>query len=266
MKPKSVYFLILFLTSITTTSCEKVIDLELNEAEPKIVVEAVLKDHPGDNKILLSYTSAVYTDQTFDKISGAVITVTDKDGNTFNFPEDPIIAGYYHNPAFTVLPDNDYTLTIDVAGEIITSTCHSYAKPGIDSIIWYPSPFTAPTGLDTAYMVDYFSVDNVNEVNHYRLRIWINGVEQRDFYYIGNDDFINGAAYNAPFFGADAYKNDTVLIELITLDKANYTYLYTLSSNESNSTAPANPTSNLNGNAIGYFGAFSTDTMSVIIN
>jgi hypothetical protein len=175
-----------------------------------------------------------------------------------------MIPGYYHNPAFTVLPDNDYTLNVNVNGEIITSTCHSYAKPAIDSIIWYPSPF-ASTSADTVYMIDYFSVDNVNEVNHYRLRIWLNSVEQTEFYYIGNDDFINGISYNAPFFGADAYKGDTVLIEINALDKANYTYLYTLSSNESNSTAPANPTSNLKGNAIGYFGAFSTDTMSVII-
>ncbi len=126
------------------------------------------------------------------------------------------------------------------------------------------TPFTLPSE-DTVYMVEYFSVDNVNEVNHYRLRIWINSEEQTDFYYIGNDDLINGQAYNAPFFGADAHKNDTVKIELIALDKPNYTYLYTLSSNASNSTAPANPTSNLTGNAIGYFGAFSTDTMSVVI-
>lgn len=86
-----------------------------------------------------------------------------------------------------------------------------------------------------------------------------------EFYYIGNDDFINGQSYNAPFFGSEAKKGDTIFIELITLDKANYTYLYTLSSNESNNTAPANPTSNLEGDAIGYFGAFSTDTMSVIV-
>lgn len=265
MKLKLVQSPIILFALFIATSCEKVIELELNDAEKKIVVEAVLKDNPGDNKILLSYTSAVYTDQNFNKISGAAVSVTDKDGNVFTFPEDPVIPGYYHNPSFTVLPNNDYTLNVNVNGEIITATCHSYVKPAIDSIIWYASPFT-PAAPDTAYMVDYFSVDNVNEVNHYRLRIWINGEEQTDFYYIGNDDLINGQAYNAPFFGADAFKNDTVLIELITLDKANYTYLYTLSSNESNSTAPANPVSNLNGNAIGYFGAFSTDTMSVIIH
>jgi hypothetical protein len=246
------------------TACEKVIDLELNEAPPKIVVEAVLKDGPGNNSILLSYTSAVYTDQTFDKISGADVRITDKDGNEYVFPEDPVIPGFYHHGTFEVLPDNDYTLTVNAGGEIITSHCHSFADPKIDSIVYSPSPFPTTDG-SIPFMVEYYSVDNVNELNHYRLRIWINGEEQTDFYYIGNDDFINGQSYNAPFFGADAYSGDTVFIELIALDKANYTYLYTLSGNESNSTAPANPTSNLNGNAIGYFGAFSTDTMSIVI-
>jgi len=247
-----------------TASCEKVIELELNEAPPKIVVEAVLKDGVGNNSILLSYTSAVYTDQTFDKISNADVRITDKDGNVFIFPEDPYIPGYYHNSSFEVLPENDYTLAINIAGEIITSQCHAYADPKIDSIVYSPSPFPSGNG-SVPNMIEYYSVDNVNEINHYRLRIWINSVEQTDFYYIGNDDFINGQSYFAPFFGADAYSGDTVFIELIAMDKANYTYLYTLSSNESNSTAPANPITNLQGNAIGYFGAFTTDTMSVVI-
>lgn len=258
-------FIQILSVTLILSSCEKVINLELEEAESRIVVEAVLKDSPGKNYVLLSYTSAVYTDQNFDKISDAQVRVQDKDGNEFVFTEDPYIPGRYTHSTFEVLPENDYELMVVIGDEIITSNCHSYAKPKIDSMIWYPSPFMAPSD-DTVYMVEYFSTDNVNEANHYRLRIWINGDEQKDFYYIGNDDFINGISYNAPFFGADARMGDTVDIELICLDKANYTYLFTLSSNESNSTAPANPTSNLNGNAIGYFGAFSTDTMRVIIH
>lgn len=264
MKFKPVYGFLFFAGVILFSSCEKVIELELNEAEQRIVVEGVLKDSPGNNYILLSKTSAVYTDQNFEKISGATVHVQDKDGNEYLFPEDPAVPGRYHNPAFSVLPDNDYMLTILAEGETITSFCHSYAKPVIDSLIYYPSPFSILAG-DTVYMIDYFSVDNVNEVNHYRVRIWINGEEIREFLYIGNDDFINGLAYNAPFFGADAESGDHILVELIALDKANYTYLYTMQSNESNSTAPANPTSNIVGNAIGYFGAFSTDTMTMVI-
>jgi len=245
-------------------SCEKVIELDLNDADQRIVVEAVLKDSPGNNFVLLSLTSTVYTDQNFDKVSGADVRVKDKDNNEFIFPEVSGEPGKYNHPTFTVLPDNDYTLTIIANGETITSTCHSYAKPTVDSLIYYPS-FFAEQSADSIYMIDYFSVDNANEINHYRLRIWINGVESREYYYIGNDDFINGATYNAPFFGADVHSGDTVLVEINTLDKANYTYLFTLSSNSSNSTAPANPTTNLVGNAIGYFGAFSTDTMSMVI-
>ena len=254
--------LILIVSSFL--ACEKVINLELAEAETRIVVEAVLKDSPGNNYILISTTSAVYTDQNFNKISGADVRVKDKDGNEFIFPEDVNFPGKYTNPTFSVLPENDYELTVIVEGETITSKCHSFAKPKIDALVYYPSPFSFGS-TDTIYMIYYFSVDNVNEVNHYRVRIWINQEEQREFLYIGNDDFINGVSYNAPFFGADAHLGDTVFVELISLDKANYTYLYTLSSNASNSTSPANPTSNLTGNAIGYFGAFSTDTMSVVI-
>jgi len=261
-----IIFLIISATFFAFASCEKKIDLELNDAEQQIVVEGVLKDSPGNNYILLSYTSAVYTDQIFDKISDAAVSVTDKDGNVYTFSEDPNVPGKYWNPTFEVLPLNDYSLIVIIGSDTITSTCHSFAKPGIDSMIYYPSPFSFESNPDSIpNMVEYFSTDNASEVNHYRLRIWINSVEQRDYLYIGNDDFINGVSYNAPFFGADAYSGDTVFMELITLDKANYTYLYTMQSNASNSTAPANPTSNLVGDAIGYFGAFTTDTMTLVI-
>ena len=266
---KTKFFNRLFFSGLSVglfVSCEKVIELELNEAEQRIVVEAVLKDSPGNNYILLSRTSTVYTDQNFDKISGADVRVKDKDNNEYIFPEVSGEPGKYWNQTFCVLPENDYSLTIIVEGETITSTCHSFAKPTIDSLIFYSSPFGGGSNPDSIpNMVEYFSIDNANEINHYRLRIWINSVEQRDYYYIGNDDFINGISYSAPFFGADAYSGDSVFVEINTLDKANYTYLYTLSSNSSNSTAPANPTTNLVGNAIGYFGAFSTDTMSIVI-
>lgn len=202
---KAKFYIRLFFSALSVglfVSCEKVIELELNEAEQRMVVEAVLKDSPGNNYILLSLTSTVYTDQNFYKISGADVRVKDKDNNEYIFPEVSGEPGKYWNPTFSVLPENDYTLTIIANGETITSTCHSFAKPTIDSLIYYPSPFSALTE-DTIYMVDYFSVDNVNEINHYRLRIWINNEEVRTYYYIGNDDFINGVTYNAPFFGAD---------------------------------------------------------------
>jgi len=138
----------------STTACEKVIDLELNEAPPQIVVEAVLKDGVGNNSILLSYTSAVYTDQTFDKISGADVRVTDKDGVEYLFPEDPYIPGFYHNDTFEVLPENDYHLTVKIGDEVITSHCHSFADPAIDSIVYSPSPF--PTDGEIPYLVEYY--------------------------------------------------------------------------------------------------------------
>ena len=41
-------------------SCEKVIEIPLNDADRKVVVEAVFKDEPGSNYVILSKTGFVY--------------------------------------------------------------------------------------------------------------------------------------------------------------------------------------------------------------
>jgi hypothetical protein len=57
-------------------------------------------------------------------------------------------------------------------------------------------------------------------------------------------------------------------VQLISLDSAVYEYYKTfteLVNTNPGSAAPANPNSNLSNGALGYFSAWSSDTMSVII-
>ena len=51
---KNNFFLILPVIALSFASCEKVVDLKLNDAEKKYVIEAKISDKPGSCKVLFS--------------------------------------------------------------------------------------------------------------------------------------------------------------------------------------------------------------------
>lgn len=64
--------------------------------------------------------------------------------------------------------------------------------------------------------------------------------------------------------------NDFVFVELLSIDEATYEYYSTLGNAIASSSGskiqtkiPANPNSNISGNALGYFGAFTVRSDSV---
>lgn len=249
--------------------CEKVIDVPINEADRRIVVEAVLMDVVGESEILLSRTGSIYQDSNFEEISGALITVTDQNGVQTVFVEDSLTAGRYIHPNFVTMPNSSYFLSINVEGEILTSETATFGTPLIDSITYEMNigGFGPGAEDDTSFLMFYNFVDDGSVANYYRVIPYVNGVKDRDVYIV-NDDFYNGQSLTAPMFATSPNLHDTVLVKLLSMDESVYEYFVTFSANTQSgifSSAPSNPVTNINGNAIGYFGAFTSDTISIII-
>lgn len=261
LRPLALAALLLSLAS----ACEKVIDLPLNEADQRIVVEGILKDRANSSQIVISKSAPVYESSAAEKISGAEVTVTDQSGNAYPFTELPEMPGTYRSANFVAQENTAYHLHILVEGAAITALSTTRSSPKIDSMQYTPLPLSLGT---SSYLVSYHSVDNESEKNHYRLRIWVNGKES-ERYYLGDDRFINGQSYEAQFFGTSVGLGDSVFIEMLEMDGAVYDYLLGLS-NEAEavtflSAAPANPVSNLQGDVLGYFAVFMTDTSSIVV-
>jgi hypothetical protein len=263
---KNLFSFLLITLIIAFSSCEKVIDLPLENAEQTLVVEAVMKDRVGENYIMLSKSGSVYQGQDFEKVEDATVTVTAEDGAIYNFPHQG--NGLYQLPDFFTLPSTEYNIEISAMDLVITATCVTPTKPKIDSLTFLTitGTFGVPVG-DTLNLISFHSVDDGAEKNYYLVKIFRNGRENSG-YYLGNDDFINGIYYEAQFFGSEAKPRDTVFVEMIAMDQANYNYYVGLTGNLDSgpfSAAPANPPSNLIGNALGLFGAYTTDTISIIL-
>ena len=247
-------------------SCEKVIDIPLIEADQTIVVEAILKDRADESYVIVTRTGTVYEETNFEYVNDANVQVFDDMGGSFEF--ESVGDGQYLSPGFVVVPERKYELKVEVDGKVVTATCQTRSKPKIDSLSYLSLAglFGIPVD-EPLYLVSFHSLDNVNERNFYWMKIFRNGEENRG-YYLGNDQLVNGQSYEAQFFGSEADPGDSVFVEMISMDEANYDYLIGLSNNLASgpfAAAPANPPSNLEGGAVGFFGAYTTDTLSIVI-
>ena len=256
------------IIALLTVACEKIINVPLKDADRRIVVEMQIENMASDsnNFLLLSKTGSVY-DGGFEKISGATVTLMDESGASWVFSESAVEPGRYSHPTFSALANTGYSLTVDIDGTVLTSSSHTFDIPAIDSIYYdvLPNLYSGFTGNMADSVIEmFFSFDdNGAQTNYYRSNITING-ELQDTYYIFDDKLFNGGNFVATLYATEIYPGDTVLIELVSMDDANYNFLATMANNNSG-VAPANPESNIVGDAIGYFGAFTVDTMSIIV-
>lgn len=261
------YFLGLVFVILTVSSCEKVIDIPLEDAERRVVIEAVLRDIPGENYVKLSKTGSVYDDSNFEKISDATVKVTDQSGTEFFF--SPVIGqpGTYNHPTFVVQNDNSYSLEVATGTDVFTSFSRSYYTPKLDSLTYIEQIGSFGFGTDTTYLVFFSFVDKAGEENYYRVIPNVNGVPDGT-YYVTNDELFDGQNYTQPIFATTVEKGDTVLMELLSMDKGAYSYFFSFGNASSDGQfgpTPGNPVSNIEGGAIGYFAVYTTDTLSLII-
>jgi hypothetical protein len=265
---KKLLYLIPFVL-MTVLSCEKVINIPLENADQKMVIEAPLSNLTDRSYILISKTGNVYEESNFEKVSGAIVTVTDKDNVVHTFLEDGVGTGKYIDTTFTVGENNIYKLKIVAEGQTFTSECVTQTLTTLNYVlpIKYETPQSTPQNPDSISLVFFSFNDNGNETNYYRFKVYKNGKYTKSLY-LGDDKLINGETFEQPFFSDSFDSGDTVEVEMQNIDKANYTYFYSLSNAQSSgpfSATPANPVSNIDGGALGFFGCYLLDTASLII-
>ncbi|MFN6040243.1 MAG: DUF4249 family protein, partial [Bacteroidota bacterium] len=131
------FFLFSFLIFIFT-SCEKVIQVDVPEAETLLVVDAWLNDKPGNQVIRLTTTAPVFSSSSTPSASGASIILKDlNNGNTYTFFENPGTGNYIYSPAvgdtFNII-GHKYELEIIYKGNTYKSTSVSYKTTTVDTV------------------------------------------------------------------------------------------------------------------------------------
>ena len=257
----SVFRFLLPVLLLALTSCEKVLDIDLNDAEPRIIIEANLSDQPGPHTVLISRSVGFNDPNTFPMVRGAQVTITDNAGNTENLLETE--AGIYQtSPNFQGVPGRTYILKVVIDGVEYLSVSTMPQPIPILSIKVEPFQFDPD---DTVTTITYQDPAGVR--NYFRAIYRVNDTiaDQLNFF---SDEFNDGKLVNESFIDDDLPLNpgDSVNLKLQAIDEFVFRFLREQARLDNpQASAPANPTSTFTNGALGYFSAHAETEAGLIV-
>lgn len=263
---KALNCIILALAIGSFFSCTKIIDVEVNDSEPRLVIEANYDATNERVKVSLSITKNVFEGGVNPVVTGATVEVSDVNGIT-----TPLIDqgdGTYLLENYVPIFESNYSLSVIVDGEAYQSTTFLPSIVELDSL---SQVFTEASLFGKAgYVVFMNFKDPAGLPNFYRAVRNVNGepLVQLGEQFIFDDTFSEGNTQTVPFFSTRHEVGDSVSVEFRSYSEASYNYysqLFAIAGDGGQSAAPANPISNWSNNALGHFAAWGSDTKYVIV-
>ena len=150
-------------------SCEKVISVEVEEGEKKLIVDGFLTNGAGAQKIKLTISQPYFESATPTPAIGASVKVISSAGDTFVFVDNGTNGEYIWTPV-----GNDtlckvglhYTLEINYNGSAYQSYSNVPIATNIDSIvIGQGTPF-GPPSPSKEYYAELFATDSAGQIDY----------------------------------------------------------------------------------------------------
>ena len=259
---------------ILTSSCQDVISVPLNTADPKLVIDANIKWQKGtsgaNQTIKLSLTSDFYSN-TVPPANGAVVTVTNSANTVFNFIENGTTGEYKCNNFMPAINEN-YSLTVTYKGQTYTSTDKLLATPPILNV----SQQTLPSFTGTRIEVKFFYQDSASETNFYLIS-FKNSPDLLAQYAPLRDEFFQGNLMFGLFSNDEIKATDNLFMSVQSISNRYYTYFQKLNQLAGgNNGAPfSTPPVSLRGNIVnqnnadnfplGYFAVTEIDSQTYVV-
>lgn len=253
------------------SSCEDVVNLDLETGETKLVVDAEiiwLKGTTGNEQTIKISKTAPYYNNTTPKVSGAKVRVENSTGDTFTFNETA--PGVYVCTNFVPVINMDYTLYVDAEGQSMKAVEKLTSVTPIEKIEQKMIPDFG--GEDIIELTFYYK-DPVDEVNYY-LTDYKSEFLIFPEYELTFDDLLNGNLISNRFSNADMKPGNTVEITNRGISKnfANYMNLILeVYGGSPFSIPPGNIRGNIvnttdaNNFAFGYFRLCEADKLSYLV-
>ena len=262
-------FVCALILTCAFSSCQKVINIDLNSASPQIVIVGEVTDQTGPYVVTLSQTINFSNDNVFPTVSGAQVIIRDDAGNSETLSETS--PGTYKTSSLQGTVGRAYSISVASQGKNYDATSVMPAAVNIDTLT---IDSTSSSGFGNSKKknksVRVLFQDPVGIENYYRFVEVVNGVQKPDFF-ITSDRFKDGSEINYKVSVSDSSLNsgDLVTVTLQSIDKNTYEYFRTLNQISSGggfqTSTPGNPTTNLSNNALGYFSACSTRSKSIVV-
>lgn len=259
-----IYTYSVLLLAVFAAACEEVIHIDLNEANPEIVIEAVIcKDSTLSARI--TRTTSYFDTGHPEMITDAIVSLSDDKGDS------EILLyqgnGYYRGSAIRGNEDTSYNIEIVYNEKSYTS--QSYMPPSTE-ILSLESNINerGGPGLETIYDLECRITERPGLPDYYLIR------------YYKNDELIDGFYSLASDFNSDKgiisfspamyffEEGDSVEVMIYSIDENVYTYFMQLNDATRGMnmfSTPYNPSTNINNAVLGYFAAWSFVTAKIVI-
>lgn len=264
---KTIYF-ILFFCSLFFTSCEEVIDLDLDHYEKRVVINAnIFVGENEYNKIRMYYSAPFYATE-YEYITAAEISIKDLNSNE-TFPFVYSENGFYVNNSFVPNTDSEYELNISYNNNTYKALTKVTKAPAIENVEQINN--SGFSGKD--YEIRFYYQDDPEEENFYLNQ---ETDEKEKNFYVGNDQFTNGNLMYDVYFAEEDQLGETIHFAIAKIDKPFYNYLNKMFSNAASAGNPfATPNGTLKGNIqnltnnnefpLGYFNIAKREKVSYTI-
>ena len=262
---------LLFIVFITAAACEDVINVNLETAKPRLVIDAAIhwkKNSQGNlQTIRLTTSTSFYTTES-PMATGATVTVSDGK-TTFIFKENNESRNYICTN-FNPVINNTYVLTVKYNGQTYTATEQFIATPRIQEIT---QEDILGIGSRTFIQIKFNYQDNGNENNFYLTGVKNPNTTFPEYEPIEDKLFQGNKMFRS--YITDKFKpNDIIELNLQGISKHYYNYMVkVLNFAGTNSINPfQTPPADLRGNITnqtnvenfpyGYFSLNEIDTKS----
>lgn len=263
---KLVTYLFLIIAFLGFNACEKVVDLDLDESEQLYVIEGIVHDSLGDNFVLISQSQYFNDQNPFQQITNATVKIIDNLNNVYNLYQTK--PGYYTDSTLQGISNRLYTLVVNIDGKQVTAQSLMPPRVELDSLSIEEEVFEEGPNGEQKYRVNCHFTDPVGYENFYRFKgfeVANNQLEQVNGFLAISDEYFDGLPTYFPFFDASFFEEDSVIIQFLSIDEANYRYFTAIELSQQGE-VPGNPETNLQGeNVVGYFGAYAKSQRSILI-
>ena len=240
-------------------SCEEIIRLNLISTEPKVVIESYITNGEKPVWVKVSKSQAYFNQDTILPVSHALVQLDYLDYSEI-LPEKR--EGLYFSLGPVGEAGKTYVLKVKADGKTYGATVDLPPPVSIDTVYFKPGLFRT----DSLNVFIEFH-DPPKTENYYRLKLYRNKwVAINDFYMV-TDAFSDGQKIVLPVYYRYFAPKDTVVVELLNLERNTWRYFKGMSENIQqglNSQAPGNPPTNLSGGALGIFGAYGSSSYCII--
>ncbi|MFV8369174.1 DUF4249 domain-containing protein [Flavobacterium sp. LB2R40] len=223
MKKITLYLIIII--AILNSACEDVIEVNLDNAPPKLVIQAAINWKKGTSgnqqKIKLTTTTGFYSTE-IPKVSNATIYIKNSTNTVFNFTEVANTGEYVCN-AFIPIINEVYTLHVISNGS--TYIASEVLKPvaPITKIVQNNQGGFIGKNIE----IKTFYQDPASEANFYLYKyVYSNQVKSN--YYVDQDEFFNGNEFFSISQNDDLKKDDKIEVSHFGISKAYYNYMSVL--------------------------------------